>query len=362
MAQFINRPATSKYGFAFTSFDVSDEQQDLLRTCIGKVGVRYIVFGREICPKTRRPHLQGYLQSNQKNKSRIYDTLHIHVSPQRDTAEKAANYCKKDGDFDEVGVFNPEIKGTKEKSQGERNDISAVMAQIRDGKSYEEICETNPGTVARAHKFVREQIQMRDTNIALAASRERFESLSLYAWQTALKTTLENPADPRKIIWIWSSMGNTGKSTFATYLGSMMNATVLDSGKKVDLSYIYACKPTSIVVFDLARTLAPEDDGKSKLDHLYALAETLKNGRLTSTKYDSKTIYFPTPHVLFFSNFPPDYSKWSEDRYDVREITNTDCVWANKFWTSFSMKNDWNNRLAAHTRASRLPLARSGAR
>ena len=46
----------------------------------------------------------------------------------------------------------------------------------------------------------------------------------------------------------------------------------------------------------------------------------LKNGRVVSTKYDSKTIFFPIPHVIFFANFEPDYTKWSADLYNVIKL------------------------------------------
>jgi len=136
---------------------------------------------------------------------------------------------------------------------------------------------------------------------------------------------VEEEPHARQITWIWSSAGNTGKSTMATYLGALKEACVLETAKKQDLAYIFAQKPAKIVVFDLSRTLAPDDDGRSKLDHLYALAESLKNGHLVSTKYQSTSLYFARPHVVFFANFGPDMTKWSSDRYVVREITLADC-------------------------------------
>jgi hypothetical protein len=50
------------------------------------------------------------------------------------------------------------------------------------------------------------------------------------------------------------------------------------------------------------------------------LAEELKNGILVSGKYESKTVVFKVPHVIFFANFEPDMTKWSSDRYFVKNI------------------------------------------
>ena len=84
---------------------------------------------------------------------------------------------------------------------------------------------------------------------------------------------------------------------------------------------VYAQKPTKIVLFDLSRTTeTSEDSRKHYLDGIYSLAEDLKNGRIVSTKYESKTVFFPPPHVIFFANFEPDYTKWSEDRYFVTKL------------------------------------------
>ena len=83
------------------------------------------------------------------------------------------------------------------------------------------------------------------------------------------------------------------------------------------MAYIYAQNPTKTVLFDLSRTTEVTEDSKHRLDGIYSLAEDLKNGRVVSTKYDSKTIFFPIPHVIFFANFEPDFTKWSADRYNV---------------------------------------------
>ena len=319
-------PSMAKYGYVFTLNNPSPANISKLQDAIGRCGIKFMVFGHEVAPTTGTPHLQGYFQTNQKNLKRFYEMFNIHVKPQIATATQAAEYCRKDGNSEEFGVFDSEIKGTKEKKQGARTDIDAIMADIDAGMDYMTVTRTHAKTASRITSFIREQISHRDTMKSLASFRERFAALSLYPWQRELLAVLEVPPDERKITWIWSSAGKTGKSTMATFLGAMKEACVLESAKKQDLAYIFAQKPAKIVVFDLSRTLAPEDDGKSKLDHLYAFAEGLKNSRIVSTKYQSASIVFACPHVVFFANFGPDMSKWSEDRYDVREITAADCA------------------------------------
>lgn len=116
-------------------------------------------------------------------------------------------------------------------------------------------------------------------------------------------------------------MGNVGKSYFAKYLAVTHGALKLEPGKKMDLAYIFAQKPAKIVIFDLSRTTAPDPETRSSpLDVIYSLMESLKNGYLISTKYDSRAVMFEVPHVVVFANFPPDRTKMSDDRWDISEL------------------------------------------
>jgi len=311
----------ARYGFVFTLNNYTPEQELVLQGAIGQVGVFYISYGREIAPTTNTPHLQGYLQSTQKLKDRMHKKLGIFVVPQERNATQARDYTQKDKNFFEAGTFDETIKGTFEKKQGERSDVIAVKDDIDNGKTYDEICETHFQTASRISKFIKERVQARDSGKQLDTLKQRFESSVLRPWQSALMDIVKEEACPRKIHWMWEPTGKVGKSWMATYLGAVHGATILTSGKKVDLAFIYAQKPTKIVLFDLSRTTeAGEDSRKHYLDGIYSLAEDLKNGRIVSTKYESKTVFFQPPHVIFFANYEPDYTKWSQDRYFVTRL------------------------------------------
>lgn len=291
--------------------DVYDKYQQL-KGVVGKNGIKYIVYAIERGDKNQRLHLQGYLQMNTTKVKEVAEKLGIYLVKQRaPRAESAITYCKKDGDYFEAGVPDLNLKGTEGKQQGARTDLTRVREAIERGESYEEICETNFETVAKYPRFIQEQIQMRATRTARNSLREALESSSLRPWQQALIDVVTEDPHPRKIHWIWDSTGGTGKSWMARYLMCLHNGLILENGKKADLAYIFAQNPTKLVVFDLSRT--QEDH----LDHLYGLAESLKNGILTSTKYVSMSTCFRTPHVIFFANFSPDMTKWSADRYNV---------------------------------------------
>ena len=53
---------------------------------------------------------------------------------------------------------------------------------------------------------------------------------------------------------------------------------------------------------------------------MYEAFESIKNGILCSSKYDSKVKVFSVQHVIVFANFAHDEAKLSQDRKDIRRI------------------------------------------
>jgi len=289
----------------------------VLRTPSTKLA--YIIVGHEV-GATGTPHLQIYFQlekqckmSTIKNWGGPWGRMHFEAA--RGTDVEASDYCKKDGNFFELG--SRKTMGRK----GARNDLESVKESITEGKSYDDICDEHFNQSARYHTFIRQRVQARDSKKQEDSLRESLSSSVLRPWQAALLAVTEEEACPRKIHWVWEEEGNKGKSWMATYLGVVKGALVLTAARKLDLTYIYAKNPKKVVIFDLTRTAAPDEDRKKSLDGIYSLAEELKNGHLVSTKYEPIDIYFRSPHVIFLANFEPDYTKWSGDRYFVTKLT-----------------------------------------
>lgn len=307
------------YGFVFTLNNYTPANDLALRGAVGHCGIKYISFGREVGAQGT-PHLQGYLQTNQKHKDRIHKKFSIFVVPQERSATQARDYTQKEGDFFEAGTFDASIQGTKEKKQGGRSDLDELQRAINQGDDYNKICDEHFSSAAKYSKFIQERIRARDTNKELDSLREALASSSLRPWQQALKDVVETEINPRVIHWIWEAQGNTGKSWMTKYLAAMHNACVMTPGKKGDMAYLYSKNPSKVVVFDLSRTLAPGDEKNWTMDAVYSLAEDLKNGMVTSYKYDSANVLTTGCHVIFFANFSPDLSKWSADRYNIIQL------------------------------------------
>ncbi len=69
--------------------------------------LKYLIYGRETCPTTGTLHLQGFLQLSKKTrfagvKRLLGDKYHIE---QARVPWAAAEYCKKDGEWQEFGKF-----------------------------------------------------------------------------------------------------------------------------------------------------------------------------------------------------------------------------------------------------------------
>lgn len=77
----------------------------------------------------------------------------------------------------------------------------------------------------------------------------------------------------------------------ASYLASQYHTLEVTNGKTKDIAYMYHGEP--VVIFDISRTSCEPN---------YQVIEALKNGKVFSSKYNSRTKVFPAPFVLIFSN------------------------------------------------------------
>lgn len=100
----------------FTLPNYTDKDISLIETKWPSIA-SYYVYGKEICPTTGTPHLQGYVEWNSSKK---FVTAHkifggrAHWEKRRATPLLASNYCKKEGLFIEWGTMS---------SQGSRTDL-----------------------------------------------------------------------------------------------------------------------------------------------------------------------------------------------------------------------------------------------
>lgn len=109
-------------GYCFTINNPAEDAQLHLLA----LEFRYLVFGREV-GESGTPHLQGYIHFANKRDFAAVKKMYPgwHVEKRLGTVDQAVDYCKKDGDFTELGdkPLNPKEKG--ERSKQTHRDIIA---------------------------------------------------------------------------------------------------------------------------------------------------------------------------------------------------------------------------------------------
>lgn len=257
-------------------------------------------------------HFQGYFEvtGNRVRRSTIsrwpgLQGAHLEVA--RSTAAENTAYCTKD----DGRIDGPWIDGAARlppPGRGARTDLEEVMASIRDGANDLQLFVSHPSVMANHHRFV---TTFRSEYLASLVVRAPLVP-RVGTWQTGLWNQLDMPVDPRKIIWLWSTAGNIGKSHFANHYRPNTTA-VINGGRHADIYCVLEPIITSLrtVFFDFA---------KSTENYPYQCMEQLKNGVFTNSKYISRQVRFNPVHVVVFANSPPDMNAMSVDRWAVTQI------------------------------------------
>lgn len=138
----------------------------------------------------------------------------------------------------------------------------------------------------------------------------------LRPWQQQVFDLIKNECtDDRTINWYWDAEGNKGKTSFVKYCCATLNAIMLTYGKASDLiNSIYNADmdKTNIIFLDIPRI------GGNKVS--YTAIESIKNGIIANTKYETGMKLFNSPHIVIFANEPPNTTSLSADRWNIVEL------------------------------------------
>ena len=123
---------------------------------VDTIECRYIIYGKELCPTTGTPHLQGFIQFRiQRSLSSAIRALPgCHVEVAR-VPSAAAVYCKKDGDFIERGIapVSKLDQGLLEKNRWKRILTAAEEGNVAWLKEEEpKVYLLHDRALERAHK------------------------------------------------------------------------------------------------------------------------------------------------------------------------------------------------------------------
>ncbi len=135
----------------------------------------------------------------------------------------------------------------------------------------------------------------------------------LYDWQQEIIDIISGEPDDRKIYWYWEPDGCAGKTSLIKHILLNHDASFFQGGKK-DIAYAY--KGQKVCIFGFSKT----NEGKVSYDAI----ESLQDGLIFSSKYESSYKIFNQPHIICFANWPPEIDAVSADRWVVREIRPSD--------------------------------------
>jgi len=139
---------------------------------------------------------------------------------------------------------------------------------------------------------------------------------TLRPWQDDILEIYKTEPDDRKIYWFWETEGNIGKSAFIKYMIVEHKVLFCSGGKHTDIMNLVFnqdmddCKA---VFFDIPR---------AHKGHIsYASLESIKNGMVCNTKYETGVKIFNSPHLFVFANFPPENpDQLSNDRWHIHQL------------------------------------------
>lgn len=140
-------------------------------------GVNYIAFQREICPRTNRPHLQGYIVYKSPIRMGAFKRIlghGAHVEPRRGSHEQARDYATKEETRDPADNSGPWTTGVEPRGQGARSDIEDLKARLQRGEDLKTISNEC------FQPFLRYQKGIAAWKLVNAPQRTTFDSCKIY--------------------------------------------------------------------------------------------------------------------------------------------------------------------------------------
>lgn len=276
-----------------------------------KIEITAYSLVREVGVKRGYQHTHALLIFNTKIEVRAsffdYNVGDVHVHPNirskhhKTALDAVVAYHYKDGDFPHTNI---RIKCDSLGAQ-KMAELLALCPSVTE--AIQRFCKPDLSNV-RDITTAYEALSVTETpGVALR---------SLRIWQQEVMLTLRRNIHPRQILFIVDFPGKGGKSKFADHIASQMTTMIIRLAKTRDAAHVLAKyygaaknKDIKCIVFDFTRSVGDISD-------IFDFLEQVRDGRISSGKYISSTISFPTPpQVVILTNKSIDVSLLTIDRY-----------------------------------------------
>ena len=258
--------------------------------------LRYLCYGRD------DKEIKGYLEF--KKGSQVY------LSQMRSLF----------GDAEERTMFQ-QAKGLKQQLVRQCNAIGNLqeMKEETERITLEEMVEElkvngegetsqKYGDYLRSNYAAIKDTAARMKNIeAKEVIKEKMKSLELPPWQKWVVSMMEFQGD-RRVLFVVDEAGGLGKTWLTKWYHVNLQAAVYTTTKRGDVAYAY--NGQSGVIFNLSRSQLV----KINLNTL----ESIKDGMIFQTKYESRLELYQPPRVVVFMNKRSElYKNLSNDRLEM---------------------------------------------
>lgn len=281
------RPEGKFWIFVWNNYELATGYADIIKS-FALDYCEYLHYQKE-CGVQGTNHLQGFFKLiSKKRLTGLKNLLNdkIHFQQMKGTIQQNMKYCSKESSKTGDGFSHP-------------NNLLEILNKKRNKKELHE--------------------DMRQRIISTLPVMDK-------PWQIELLNMLKLKPDDRKIIYIYETVGNVGKTTFAKYLciNIFNEDCIYIVGSSSDMKHAVACfhdkynKLPKLLIIDLPR---------SKIEADWGGVEQLKNALFFSEKYESRMIYGEIPHFIIFSNHMVNTHKLSIDRWMIGEIIENSIKW-----------------------------------
>lgn len=269
---------------------------------------KYVIYGKDIAG-SGTPHLQGYVQLTYKQRLSIMKSRlpKAHWTPADGTAEQNVTYCSKDGSVTTHGTLT--TKGSKSYK------ILQAMRSMLEDPSKESMSDDLQAPYIHNATKLNFAIMEKKRDIMKSKLRSEMQ-VDLRKWQRIAVDLLDRQS-PREILFVIDDTGSSGKTWLGKWL--LFNRDCCITRTTTASAVFYKWTMEQYVVFDLSR------DKQDTIN--YDSIEEMKDGIVTSTKYQVVDKFCANVKVIVFMNQKPDMTKLSEDRYAILNIKN---VWTDE--------------------------------